>query len=110
MLAGLGIAVLPLPAAQGLASALGLALLAPADDWAERRMLRVARSEPPPETPLALLAAHLDRSAARHQLNGAQLIRGIVRANPGRTRSASASARRRGVAGSQGWSPKRNCW
>ncbi len=61
--ARLGIGVLPLAAARGYAQTLGLTVLPLSDDWAWRRMLLCVRSEPPAESPLAALMAHLQACA-----------------------------------------------
>jgi DNA-binding transcriptional LysR family regulator len=61
--ARLGIGVLPLAAARSFAPAMSLRVVALSDDWAERRMLLVARVAPPAESPLAALTAHLEHCA-----------------------------------------------
>jgi DNA-binding transcriptional LysR family regulator len=61
--ARLGIGILPLAAARSFAHAMQLKVLPLSDDWASRRMLLVARSQPPSQTPLGLLAAHLEAVA-----------------------------------------------
>lgn len=61
--ARLGIGVLPLAAARSFAHAMHLKVLPLSDAWAARRMLLVARSQPPSQTPLGLLAAHLASAA-----------------------------------------------
>lgn len=61
--ARLGVGILPLAAARSFAAAMQLALRPLAEPWAERRMLLVMRSQPPSQTPLALLARHLEEAA-----------------------------------------------
>lgn len=58
--AGLGIGVLPLAAARSFAEAMHLKVLPLADEWAQRRMQLVARTQPPSQTPLGVLVAHLE--------------------------------------------------
>ena len=62
--ARLGIGVLPLAAARGFAHTMRLKVLPLSDAWASRRMLLVARSQPPSQTPLGSLVAHLESCAA----------------------------------------------
>ena len=57
--AQLGIGILPLAAARSFAHSMQLKVLPLSDPWALRRMLLCARSQPPSQTPLGLLAAHL---------------------------------------------------
>lgn len=62
--ARLGIGILPMAAARSFALSMQLKVLPLTDDWAWRRMQIVTRSQPPRETPLGLLAAHLEGCAA----------------------------------------------
>ncbi len=57
--AQLGIGILPLAAARSFAHAMQLKVLPLSDEWALRRMLLCARTQPPSQTPLGLLAAHM---------------------------------------------------
>ncbi len=57
--AQLGIGILPLAAARSFAHAMQLKVLPLSDEWALRRMLLGARTQPPSQTPLGLLAAHM---------------------------------------------------
>ncbi len=57
--AQLGIGILPLAAARSFAPSMHLKVLPLSDDWAARRMLLCARSQPPAQAPLGLLAHHL---------------------------------------------------
>jgi DNA-binding transcriptional LysR family regulator len=68
--AGLGIGILPLAAARSFAHELQLKVLPLADAWSWRRMQLCTRSQPPRQTPLGILAAHLEDCAA--QDGGAQ--------------------------------------
>lgn len=58
--AGLGIGVLPLTAARSFTQSMQLKVLPLADAWAQRRMQLVTRSQPPSQTPLGTLVAHLE--------------------------------------------------
>ena len=62
--AGLGVGVLPLAAARGFSGAMGLKVLPLSDDWAARHMQLVTRCQPPSQTPLGTLVAHLEGLAA----------------------------------------------
>ena len=62
--ARLGIGILPLAAARGFADAMRLKVLPLSDDWALRRMQLVTRSQPPGQTPLGTLLAHLQACGA----------------------------------------------
>lgn len=62
--ARLGIGILPLAAAGSFAPAMQLAVLPLSDAWASRRMQLVTRSQPPQQTPLGTLLAHLEACAA----------------------------------------------
>ena len=55
--------VLPLAAARSFAPSMSLRVVALADEWAERRMLLVARTAPAGGSPLAALVAHLEQCA-----------------------------------------------
>lgn len=61
--AQLGIGILPLAAARSFAPSMKLKVLPLSDGWASRRMLLCARSQPPAQTPLGLLASHLEAAA-----------------------------------------------
>ena len=61
--ARLGIGVLPLAAARSFAHAMQLKVLPLSDLWALRRMQLIMRSQPPAQTPLGTLAAHLEACA-----------------------------------------------
>ncbi len=61
--ARLGIGVLPLAAAHSFAPAMSLRVLPLQDEWAQRRMCLVARSQPAEDSPLALLVRHLTHCA-----------------------------------------------
>lgn len=61
--AELGIGILPLNAARSFAHAMKLKVLPLSDAWAFRRMLLCTRSQPPSQTPLGLLALHLEDCA-----------------------------------------------
>jgi len=61
--ARLGIGVLPMAAARSFAPAMSLKVLPLQDDWAQRRMSIVTRSEPAAGSPLALLVDHLQACA-----------------------------------------------
>lgn len=65
--ARLGIGILPLAAARSFADAMRLAVLPVADPWALRRMQLVTRAQPPSQTPLGTLLAHLEACAAEDQ-------------------------------------------
>ena len=62
--AGLGIGILPLTAAQSFAHTMHLKVLPLADSWAVRRMQLCTRTQPPNQTPLGVLIAHLEACAA----------------------------------------------
>lgn len=62
--ARLGVGVLPLAAARSFTTAMQLRVLPLADDWARRSMLLALRAQPPRQTPLGELAAHLESCAA----------------------------------------------
>lgn len=62
--ARLGIGILPLAAARSFEQAMGLKVLPLSDPWASRRMQLVTRSQPPSQTPLGTLLAHLAACAA----------------------------------------------
>ena len=62
--ARLGIGVLPMAAARSFAPAMSLKVLPLQDDWAQRRMSLVVRSEPAAGSPLAALLSHLEGCAA----------------------------------------------
>jgi len=62
--ARLGIGVLPLAAARSFAHAMQLKVLPLSDAWAARRMQLATRSQPPSQTPLGTLLAHLEACAA----------------------------------------------
>lgn len=62
--ARLGIGILPLAAARSFAHAMQLKVLPLADAWAARRMQLITRSQPPGQTPLGTLLAHLEGCAA----------------------------------------------
>lgn len=61
--AGLGIGILPLTAAQSFAHTMHLKVLPLADSWAVRRMQLCTRTQPPSQTPLGVLIAHLEACA-----------------------------------------------
>lgn len=61
--ARLGIGVLPLAAARSFAPSMSLRVVELADEWADRRMLLVARAAPAGDSPLGTLVAHLERCA-----------------------------------------------
>lgn len=61
--AQLGIGILPLAAARSFADAMHLKVLPLSDPWALRRMLTCTRSQPAPQSALALLAQHLENCA-----------------------------------------------
>jgi DNA-binding transcriptional LysR family regulator len=63
--ARLGVGILPLAAARGLAETLKLRAIALSDEWASRRMLVCLRAEPGENDPLAKLAQHLVDAAKR---------------------------------------------
>lgn len=63
--ARLGIGVLPLAAARSFAPSMQLRVLPLSDAWSLRRMLVCVRSEPTPQSPLAVLLAHLEACAAQ---------------------------------------------
>ncbi len=62
--ARLGIGILPLAASRSFAPAMNLKVLPLSDAWAQRRMQLVTRSQPPSQTPLGTLLAHLEACAA----------------------------------------------
>ena len=62
--AQLGIGILPLAAARSFAHAMRLKVLPLADGWALRRMQLCTRGQPPGQTPLGALVAHLEACAA----------------------------------------------
>ena len=62
--ARLGVGILPMAAARSFADAMQLKVLPLSDDWALRRMQICTRSRPAQQTPLGLLAAHLQAVAA----------------------------------------------
>lgn len=62
--ARLGVGVLPLNAARGLAEALGLRVLPLKDTWATRRMLLCFKAEAAPKAQIASLVEHLGAGAA----------------------------------------------
>ncbi len=62
--ARLGIGILPLTAARGFATGMGLKVLPLADPWARRRMLLAVRSEPAPDSALRALMDHLQGCSA----------------------------------------------
>jgi DNA-binding transcriptional LysR family regulator len=66
--AGLGVGVLPLAAARSFAPAMQLQVLPLSDDWALRSMLLVLRAQPPRQTPLGVLATHLEGCAVGDQV------------------------------------------
>lgn len=57
--AQLGAGILPLAASRSFAPAMNLKVLPLSDAWASRRMHLVTRSQPPSQTPLGTLLAHL---------------------------------------------------
>ncbi len=61
--ARLGVGILPMAAARSFAHAMQLRVLPLSDDWALRHMRICMRSQPAAQTPLALLAAHLEAIA-----------------------------------------------
>lgn len=61
--ARLGIGILPLAAARSFAHTMQLKVLPLADPWAVRRMQLCTRSQPPSQTPLGVLMAHLEACA-----------------------------------------------
>jgi len=61
--AELGIGILPLTAAHSFAHAMKLRVLPLSDPWAQRQMQLCCRSHPASQTPLGLLAAHLQQCA-----------------------------------------------
>ena len=62
--ARLGVGVLPLAAARSFAPAMQLRVLPLSDEWARRGMLLALRAQPPRQTPLGELTAHLEACAA----------------------------------------------
>ena len=62
--ARLGIGILPLTAARSFAHTMHLKVLPLADPWAVRRMQLCTRSQPPGQTPLGVLIAHLEACSA----------------------------------------------
>jgi DNA-binding transcriptional LysR family regulator len=65
--ARLGVGILPLATARSFTDAMQLAVLPLADDWALRRMQLVTRAQPPSQTPLGTLLAHLEGCAGDDQ-------------------------------------------
>jgi DNA-binding transcriptional LysR family regulator len=65
--ARLGVGILPMAAARSFADAMQLRVLPLSDEWAVRRMQLCLRSQPAAQTPLALLAAHLEAIAGKNQ-------------------------------------------
>ena len=63
VVAQLGIGILPLAAARSFAHDMRLKVLPLSDDWALRRMHVCMRSQPARQTPLGVLAAHLEACA-----------------------------------------------
>jgi DNA-binding transcriptional LysR family regulator len=61
--AQLGIGILPLAAARAFSQSMALKVLPLSDPWAARHMLLCTRGEPPPQTPLGTLVAHLEAIA-----------------------------------------------
>ncbi len=61
--AQLGIGILPLAAARGFAASMKLRVVPLTDAWALRGMLICVRTHPASQTPLGLLAAHLQTAA-----------------------------------------------
>lgn len=61
--ARLGVGILPLAAARGFAPAMALRVMPLSDDWADRRMLLVARNTPAEGSALGELVGHLERCA-----------------------------------------------
>jgi DNA-binding transcriptional LysR family regulator len=61
--AGLGSGILPLAAARGFTQDLELKILPLSDDWALRHMQLCTRSQPPRQTPLGIVCAHLEACA-----------------------------------------------
>ena len=57
--AGLGVGILPLQAAKGLAESMGLSAQPLVDDWAERQMLICVKKDRPPLASLKLMLDHL---------------------------------------------------
>jgi DNA-binding transcriptional LysR family regulator len=64
VVAQLGIGILPLAAARSFAPAMRLRVLPLSDDWSRRTMLLALRAQPPRQTPLGELLAHLEACAA----------------------------------------------
>ncbi len=62
--ARLGVGVLPMAAARSFAPAMRLRVLPLSDDWSRRTMLLTLRAQPPRQTPLGVLVAHLEACAA----------------------------------------------
>jgi DNA-binding transcriptional LysR family regulator len=62
--ARLGVGILPLAAARSFAESMRLRVLPVSDPWALRRMQLVTRAQPPSQTPLGTLLAHLETCAA----------------------------------------------
>jgi DNA-binding transcriptional LysR family regulator len=62
--AQLGIGILPLAAARSFAHTMQLKVLPLSDPWALRRMQLVTRAQPPSQTPLGTLLAHLQGCGA----------------------------------------------
>jgi DNA-binding transcriptional LysR family regulator len=63
--ARLGVGILPLAAARSFAPSMALRVIALADDWADRRMLLVARNAPAQASALGGLVGHLERCAGK---------------------------------------------
>jgi DNA-binding transcriptional LysR family regulator len=61
--AGLGIGILPLAAVRSFEQAMGLSVRPLQDEWAQRRMQIITKTQPPRETPLGVLVAHLSACA-----------------------------------------------
>lgn len=68
--ARLGVGILPLAAARSFASSMKLKVLPLSDPWASRRMRLITRSQPPVQTPLGTLLAHLEACAGANEGNG----------------------------------------
>ena len=67
--AQLGIGILPLAAARSFAEAMHLKVLPLSDPWAHRRMHLVTRVQPPSQSPLGVLVAHLVGCASDNASN-----------------------------------------
>ncbi len=70
--AALGVGILPLAAARGFAQDLELKVLPLSDEWALRRMQLCTRSQPPRQTPLGILCAHLEACAGEDAAHAAR--------------------------------------